>query len=425
MKKVIVALIFLTACSNVPTLPSLTIQRAAERTPEPLIAKFEPSVPPPPSAHEATTAGRSPAAQVRKVKPLSEREIDNLLVQVNDNKKDSLIRSNPSHFWAWMNLNTPDQLKEIAEFQGEVTADPHFFNFGDVHSSDKSGLALVDVDDSGVGSLYLDFVRYAVFVKAYLKTDITKELLDAYKDGLQKDKKDTPALFKEAFSKSREDLLKEHAQWVQKRLKADYKLNNKELKIKGLKDLTKDISEAGENLSKLLVKNRKAKAVYDIGYKVEDSGSSRGMPRYWFSLTTPQNNLSIYECKQLADPATAYYAPQKNSSSRIADVLQAYSDAKTDDSFVFPVANLSYWCRPKGFDFVDRDMIEGNRKNLEQMTKLSRYFANWIGLKQSAQPEGAQLLKALEDFGKKDLLEETSDLIIKYESEVFKLGDKK
>jgi hypothetical protein len=56
---------------------------------------------------------------------------------------------------------------------------------------------------------------------------------------------------------------------------------------------------------------------------------------------------------------------------------------------------------------------------------VSRYFANWIGLKQSAQPEGAQLLKAMEDFGKKDLLEETSDLIIKYESEVFKLGDKK
>lgn len=424
MKKVIVAFIFLTSCSHVPSLPTLTIQRATERTSEPLVARFEPSVPPPPSAQESM-GNRSPASHSRKVKPLSEGEIENLLVQVNDNKKDSLIRSNPAHFWAWMNLNAPESLKDIIEFQGEVTADPHFFNFGDVHGKDKSGLALVDVDDSGVGSLYLDFVRYAVFVKAYLKADITKELLDAYKDGLQKDKKDTPQIFKDAFAKSRSDLLKEHAEWVQKRLKEDYKLNNKELKIKGLKDLTKDISDAGETLSKLLLKNHKAKAIYDIGYKVEDSGSSRGMPRYWFSLSTMQNNLSIYECKQLADPATAYYTAQKNSTSRISEVLKIYSDAKAEDSFVFPVANVSYWCRPKGFDFVDRDMIENNRKNLEQMTKLGRYFANWIGLKQSALPEGPQLLKALEEFGKKDLLEETSDLITNYETEVFKLGDKK
>lgn len=424
MKTILFAFIFLSACTSVPHLPSLTIQRAPERTSEPLVAKFEPSIPPPPGAHE--DKNRAPSAtHSRTVKALSDGEILNLLVQVNNDHKDSLIRSNPSHFWAWMNLNTPDQLKELAEFQGQVTADPHYFNFGDVHSDKKSGLALIDVDDSGVGSFYLDFVRYAIFVKAYLNTDITGELLDAYKDGLQKDKKEVPGFLKEAFAKTRAELMIEHAQWVQKNLKADYKLDNKELKIKGFKNLPKDIVDTGENLAKQLVKAGKAKIIYDSGYKVEDSGSSRGMARYWYSMTTAKNNLSIYECKQLNDPATAYYTPQKNHTQRIADVLKVYSDVETDDSYVFATANTSYWCRPKHFDFVDRDVIENGRKNLVNMTKISRYFAYWMGLKQSSQPEGEPLLKAMKNFGEKALLDETVELIIKYETEVFKLGGKK
>lgn len=417
MKTILFAFIFLSACA---TVPSLTVQKAAERTPEPLVAKFEPSIPPPPSAHEGD--GRAPSAAIRIVKPLSDGEILNLWVQVN-NRKDSLIRSNPAHYWAWMNRNLPEEYKAIADFQGQVVADPHYFNFADVHGKNKSGLALVDVDDSGVGSLYLDFVRFAVFVKAYMKMDLTKELLDAYKDGLEKKEKKLPDYLKPAVSKSRKDLLEEHAQWVQKNLKKNYKLDSKSLKIKGLKD-AKDVASSGEKLAKLLETSGKAKKVYDIGYSINDSGSSRGMDRFWFSMLTDKNISSIYECKQLAEPAVAYYTRQKNAKERISDVMKVYSDVDTDDSYVFPTPNTSYWCRPKHFDFFNRDIIETNRDKRAPMTEYSRYLAYWIGLKHGSQAEGPQLLEAMKSFEKKELHDKTVDLILQYEEEVFKLGDK-
>lgn len=419
MKTILLALLFLTACS---TVPSLTVQRAAERTPEPLVAKFEPSIPPPPTMNDGK--GRAPSSVVRTVKPLSDGEIQNLWTHVNNERKDSLIRSNPAHYWAWMNKNLPDKLKPVADFQGQAVADAHYFNFGDVHGKSKSGLAVVDVDDSGLGSLYLDFVRYAIFVKAYMKMDLTKELFTAYRHGLLGEKDvSLPDSLKQAFSKSRKDLLEEHVQWVQKNTK-NSKLDNKALKIQGLKNLPKEISETGKKLAELLKKSNKAKEVFDIGYMVSDSGSSRGMARYWFSLLSPKEHASIYECKQLSDPATAYYAPQKNHSERIADVLKVYADVETDDSYVMATPNTSYWCRPKHFDFLDRDLIEGNRKNTKSMIDFSRYLAYWMGTKHASQTEGKQLLETFEASSRSQILDDTIDLISQYEAEINKLGVK-
>lgn len=399
-------------------VPSVRVQHTPEG---PLVAKFEPSIPPPPSAH---TQSRDVASAAKS--RLSDAEIDNLWVQVN-NRRDSLIRSNPTHYWAWMEKNISDELKDVAGFQGQVVADAHYFNFGDVHGKDKSGLAVVDIDDSGLGSLYLDFVRYAIFVKAYLKTDLTKELFDAYTDGLKQKKKDVPEYLSGAISKSRKDLMMDHLTWVQKNLKKDYKLNNKELEITGFNELEKKSPEKvrqGKLLGDLLVKGGKAKKIYDIGYMVTDSGSSRGMDRFWFSLITLDNDSSIYECKQLSQPATAYYTRQKNHAARIGDVLKAYSDVETKDSYVFDTPNDSYWCRPKHFGFFGRNLVEDNRDKTKKMIEYSRYLAYWMGYKQSYQKDGHNLIKMLES-DEKNIIADTVDLIIKYEDHVFKLGDKK
>lgn len=417
MKTILFAVIFLSACTT-PQKPELSQKPKA--TGERLIARFEPSIPPPPSAELNQTRSISSVGALKK--SLSDGEIQKLWSQVND-RKDSLIRSNPSHYWAWMAAHLPDDLKAIASHHGQIVADAHYFNFSDVHGKDKSGLALVDVDDSGVGSLYLDFVRYAIFVKAYMKIDLTAELFDAYKDGLQKKEKTVPPFLSNAISKNRKDLELEHQEWVSKNLKTDYKLNNENLEIESLKKIPEK-SIVGNHLAELLVRTGKAKKVYDIGYSTKNSGSSRGMDRYWFSLITAKGDSSIYECKQLGTPASAYYAVQQAlPSQRIADVLKVYSDVETNDSFVFPAANASYWCRQEHFDFFSRKIVEAKRRELKPMTEYSRYLAYWMGLKQSSQPEGDALLQTLE-ADKKKLLDDTIDLIISYEDEVFKLGKK-
>jgi hypothetical protein len=350
---------------------------------------------------------------------LTNEEIDRLWVKVN-NRKDSLIRSNPTHFWAWMRKNSPQQLKKVLNYEGQITADPHYFNFADIHSEDKGGLALVDVDDSGMGSFYLDFVRYAVFVKAYMKNDFTSELLKSYIDGLQHKDMKVPDVLKKTMRKSRKDLELENASWVQKNLESDYKLNNKSLGIKGFKSISLAKSKIGDDLKDSLLKEKKAKLIYDSGYVENDSGSSRGMGRYWFSIVdTESDRNKIIECKQLSEPATAFYTSQKQHKERIENVLKYFSDFPTKDSYVFNIPDYSFWCRPKHFQFFERDDVEKGMKTKE-MLEYSQYIAYWIGLKQSDQPKSGAYVKEL-SANKELALKTTVELIRTYENHVFRL----
>lgn len=349
-------------------------------------------------------------------------EVDRLWLRVND-RKDSLIRSNPTHYWAWMKKFTPSELKDIAKFDGQITADPHYFNFADIHKGDGGGLALVDVDDSGKASYYLDFVRYSIFVKAYLKKDYTAELFQAYLDGLQLSNQKAPDVLKKPINKSRQELEDENAKWVKKNLKDGNKLDNKLLEITGFKDLAEKNPakvKLGKELRDSLISFKKAKQIYDVGYLENDSGSSRGMGRYWFSLLDADDNkVKIVECKQLSEPATSYYQKQKQHKERIADVLEYFSDFKTNDSYVFSLPNESFWCRPKHFQFLKREDVEKDLKPHE-LVEYSQYLAYWIGFKQASQPKSTDYVKAMQK-DQTEILKATKDLITTYEDHVFQL----
>ncbi len=346
---------------------------------------------------------------------------DSLWVRVND-RKDSLIRSNPAHFWAWMKLNTPEKLKSTTQWSGQVTADPHFFNFGDIHSKNQSGLALVDVDDSGKASLYFDFVRYSLFIKAYLNLDLTPKLLDSYIKGLQQQTVNTPPVLTKAMKPTSLDLLAHHQNWVLQHVDNNKKLNNKDLGLIGFKKLQLQNPEAvklGEELREALLRDKKAQVIYDIGYKENDSGSSRGMSRFWFSLLDTNLQNRILECKELGLPATSYYEKQSPHTLRIQNVLKVYSDFNTTDSYVFNLPANSFWCRPKHFEFLDRDVIE-KKMTPAELIVLAEYFAFWLGKRQSLQTDAFSLrITILEN--KKSVLDQTVDLIRQYENHVFNL----
>ncbi len=362
----------------------------------------------------------------RNISSLSSKQIDELWVAVSK-RKDSLIRSNPQHFWAWMEANSQKQMQDLLKFEGEITADPHFFNFADVHSPDgKNGLALVDVDDSGKAAFILDFVRYALFVKAYVKdqhkeTDMKKllpEMYGFYLQGLAQEKVSAPPVLDQVINQSYEKLEKENAKWVSESLddakNNDYGLRKKELGLLDLSKIPKKREEDGKDLAKALVKKEKVSEIYDSGFTVTDSGSSRGLSRYWFSTRLEKNTRRIIECKELSRPAIDYYQTQKDHTPRIASVLKYYSDVKVNDSYVIEVESNSYWCRPREFKFIRRSHIEDLSK--ADMKILSNYLAYWIGSKQSLQPTAKAYLVELRKTP--DISDRIDKLINNYERNI-------
>src|SRR5690349_3745346 len=67
----------------------------------------------------------------------------------------SAFRSNGPHFWNWLKKESTTPLFRP---EGIVTGDPHVMNLADIRlQNNKLAFGLVDVDDSGNGSLLGDY----------------------------------------------------------------------------------------------------------------------------------------------------------------------------------------------------------------------------------------------------------------------------
>ncbi|MBC7741596.1 MAG: DUF2252 family protein [Bdellovibrionaceae bacterium] len=369
----------------------------------------------------------------RAVASLNPSEIDSLWVQVGKNK-DSMVRSNAVHFWAWMAANGNEKFGNVLAHRGPVTGDPHFFNFGDIHSEGgSSGLALIDIDDAGSGPLLLDFVRYSLFVKYYLQQKsatenfelLQSQMFSAYRDGLAKNKRSMPLVLQTAVQKSRKKLEKEHAAWVSEFLDdiahEDYGLRKKALDLDDLSKISPDDADAAYQLEKQLLAENKLLKIYDIAHTKNKSGSSAGLNRFWFSILALNESHQILECKQLTKPATEYYEPQLASEPRIDKVLNSYSDFRTKDNFVMILNSLAYWCRPREFKLLKRGQIE--KLAVPETKELALYFAHWLGAKQSLQPAGAGLQAQLSSD--KTLLQRINQTLKVYDAEMDRLSVRK
>lgn len=342
------------------------------------------------------------------------------------NRKDSQIRSNPAHFWCWINRNLPEELRPLTTqaYTGQVTADPHYFNFADLHRDGQnptSGLGLVDVDDSGQGPYIYDFIRYAVFVRAYNKDtdkDHLKDLIASYKQGLEANQNDilkTPKVLQKAIDHTRQELEEEHAHWIKKN-SWDQKFFEK-FDLAPTQKLTTQDKAKLTQLKKILLDEKKIQ-ISKEAYTIHESGSSKGQIRFWFLATKPQHENFIFECKALAEPATAQVLAQETHATRINQVLKYYSDFQANsyddlDSFVATLNRQdAFWCRYKHFQFLDREDIKSlGEKDLK---KLSEYFAYWLGYKVSYQLKD-QKKKFLQDLNDISHLATILDnLILKY-----------
>jgi len=372
-----------------------------------------------------STATRQMAAATNQ-----DPECRNIWVTIK-NRKDSQIRSNPAHFWCWINRNLPQELNQLVNppYIGQVTADPHYFNFADLHRDSQtplSGLGLVDVDDSGQGPFIYDFIRYAVFVRAYNKDsdkDHLKDLIANYKQGLEANQNDiikTPKVLQKAIDHTRQELEQEHAHWVKKN-PWDQKFFEK-FDLKSTQKLEPQDKTSLNQLKQTILNEQKIQ-ISKEAYTVHESGSSKGQIRFWFLATKPQHENFIFECKALAEPATAQVLTQDTPATRINQVLKYYSDFQANsyddlDSFVATLnPQNAFWCRYRHFQFLDREDIK--KLDEKDLKKLSEYFAYWLGYKVSYQLKNNKK-KFLQDLNDVSHLTTILDNLISKYNQTFK-----
>ncbi len=375
---------------------------------------------------------RSPASVIPKTKA----QVDALWFHVDKDKKDSMIKSNPNHYWGWMKLNAPNYFDDILSFEGQVTADAHYFNFGDIHHSDgRNGIGLVDIDDSGEAALILDIVRYILFTQAALNKDISEEIFSAYIEGLKQSKSPkVPPPIQASLKKSYRDLIEDNLKWVKQNLKADFELDNKKLsdpkkpeeRLRGMKEVDEEIQIKAKNLAKVLERSGTFSKIYDEGYRTTRSGSSAGLDRFWFSTKSAlTDELMIIECKQQAtNPATAYYKPQKRHAQRVQAVLNVYSDFQITERFIIDANDSSYWCRPREWQYLKRSPVEDliKARDKKEITNYSAFLAYWLGLKVSQQAP-KRYVERLEKY-KAQYVEAIRKILADYDREITRLERK-
>lgn len=338
-------------------------------------------------------------------KTYSDSELRSLF-RKSSKRERKLITSNSVHYWAWAKNEAADYVGDYLGPTGIVIGDPHPRNVFDYRSGGKAHLAVADIDDGGEAPLFLDIVRYVTYLETL---DIKMKIgdsFDAYVAGLRGEKVDEPAALAEARKSSQKDIEEAHLKYIRKHTK-NGKLDLDDLKLTGLAELTAKQKKTADALSRIALKRTGLEEVLDVGFKVNDSGSSADMERYWLLLGDGREAKLLLEFKELPESAVAYYQSQNGTASRVAKVVNAYSQSGLDeDKFGVVSANgVDFWMRPRHYQALDLDDEELSGKDQKE---FAQYLANWMGRCQRDQAGGKKLLKLIEEDEKaaKNALEE-------------------
>lgn len=355
--------------------------------------------------HALTVALVALTATQGLAKTYSQSELDALWKQTG-NRQRKLVTSNSAHYWAWAANEADGYVGDYLGPKGVVIGDPHPRNVFDYRNGGKAMLAVADIDDGGRAPLFIDIVRYITYTETLDVKMKIGDIFGAYVKGLQGEETDVPSALKDARKQSAKDIKEKHAKYIKKHTK-DGKLDLEDLELTGKDDFKAEQKRTLTALSREALERTGEKEVLDAGYKVNDSGSSADMDRYWLLLGEGGDARLLLEFKELSKPAVGYYQRQANNETRVKEVLEHYSEEGLDEKLfgVVTVGSKAYWMRPRKYQALDLDDEELTAKDQKEFVK---YMANWMGLSQREQSSGKSLLKLIEDDEKtaKKALEE-------------------
>lgn len=310
-------------------------------------------------------------------------------------RQRKLITSNSAHYWAWAKNEAETYVADYLRPEGLVIGDPHPRNVFDYRNGGKAKLAVADIDDGGEAPLFIDIVRYVTYLETLDVSIKIGSVFDAYVDGLAGEDAAEPSALAEARESSQKDIDAKHQKYIAKHSASDGKLDYADLEITRKDSMSAAQKRAFEALSTIALKKTGYSEVLDGGYKVNDSGSSANMDRYWILLSDGRKDKLLVELKELGKPAVGYYQRQSATESRVRDVVDAYSESGLDkDLFgVVSVGSEEFWMRPRKYQALDLDDEELSAKDQKE---FAIYMANWMGQAQRSQSDGKALLKLIE-----------------------------
>lgn len=317
-----------------------------------------------------------------------------------------LLRSNPLHFWTWMQSSAPMFLSsDVLNIQGLIFGDPHNGNFMTALIKNQTTQirsvqwACVDYDDGGKGPLILDFARYLASVKAVDDRVKSKDLWDAYLSGLNGEQKSPPDFI--------EKLLKLSPQEYED-LENDKAKKNSVRASQGrvlVRDNVEnfDITDPQERnlIHHTFSSHLHDLQILDVVGRQKERGGSQEAKRYLALAKRNNGKYVLIELKENLEPAVNKYQSQSDDVFQIK--LQTFSNSDSNyqeirlrlpgDSAKQPPH--SFLLRPKQLYLLDITNKVDGKNDLKKFDQLSQFNAWYIGSVQRAQASSTALTAIL------------------------------
>lgn len=309
--------------------------------------------------------------------------------QIEQSKNVSqLLRSNADHFWDYSKDSR--KLKDLANYldaEGTISGDLHLGNMTVIpvqsqNSEEQLRFLNVDFDDGGHGPFALEFARFVTVARASSDEIKIKLLMNAYRVGLSGDELQMPESIQRAEAMTMAQYESLRAAYVAKKIaQKKFKYSEGEIeKWNGSPNL--DDMEA-------LFKNVE---VLDVAKRPQERGGSLSeIPRLWVLLKDKAGENHILELKPYMETSLAMYTPQDQPEARVKTLHSVYWPGLDSRAYnLVTIKGVRYWLREKKVEIV-------KYQTSAEEDAVRVYIANLIGLTQRQQPEGAKLMKKIEE----------------------------
>ncbi len=298
--------------------------------------------------------------------------------------KGSPISTYTFDFWNYGKKHFGDYFPVELAAIGPVTGDFNFNNLGVYYSPKEQTvkMTLIDMDDSGTASLFLDYLKFATYLRSVDKKLDFFKILENYRKGLDIQKisnsdKNIPKKIAALLTMSADDLLKTQRDYVKRKIRKDSTDLDNDFAY-GAKKLSLDKKPLQKFFENIITQS--GQLHLDTGFKYNESGSSINLLRL-IALTRKNNEFHIYELKEMRCPGTELFQTQSNLKIRMNQVSTAFSSHEfwkvAADVQYLTFDGVDYLLRSKQVNPIEK--LEIAKLSSDDLQEYANFYSYYLG----------------------------------------------
>lgn len=298
--------------------------------------------------------------------------------------------------------------------EGPVVGDYHFNNVALYYSqkTKQAELAVADLDDSGYGSYFFDFIKFYTYLTDEKIEFSKKDFFNAYVNGLNQSmnelKNHQDTIINEIFKLDQKTFDQENEKYTLK--KHDQKKFTVDLKLSTVTDKnTKKLIEIAINE---FIPRAK---ILDMGSRINVSGSSMGSVRYWI-LIQIGSVIRIIEFKELKSPSVIKYSNQQlDQVNRFSYLNESFKSAEywQNSKIVMTKDQKSYLLRLKTKTPLEDIILDLVKDHSEELVQFYAGYLGYLHSQKMTTTTRSQYVHAI-DTNRKTLIEFSDSYSEKY-----------